>query len=71
MQYLSMTDPAEIEDRAVPGHWEGDLVAGSGNSFIVTLVERNMGYVMLAKIGNKDSHGAIQALIKQSRKLPK
>jgi IS30 family transposase len=63
--------PAEVEDRAVPGHWEGDLIAGSGNSFIATLVERNTRYVMLAKVGNKDSHSVIQALIKQSRKLPK
>jgi IS30 family transposase len=63
--------PAEAEDRAVPGHWEGDLIAGSGNSFIATLVERHSRYVMLAKVGNKDSHSVIQALIKQSRKLPK
>ena len=60
-----------MEDRAVPGHWEGDLIAGSDNSFIATLVERNTRYVMLAKVGNKDSHSVIQALIKQSRKLPK
>jgi IS30 family transposase len=63
--------PAEVEDRAVPGHWEGDLIAGSGNSFIATLVERHTRYVMLAKVSNKDSHSVIQALIKQSRKLPK
>lgn len=63
--------PADVEDRAVPGHWEGDLIAGSGNSFIATLVERNTRFVMLAKVTNKDSHSVIQALIKQSRKLPK
>lgn len=63
--------PVEVEDRAVPGHWEGDLIAGSGNSFIATLVERKTRYVMLAKVGNKDSHSVVQALIKQSRKLPK
>ena len=63
--------PADIEDRAIPGHWEGDLIAGSGNSFIATLVERNTRFVMLAKVSNKDSHSVIQALIKQSRKLPK
>ncbi|SLN74381.1 Integrase core domain protein [Roseovarius gaetbuli] len=69
---ISIRDrPAEVEDRAVPGHWEGDLIAGSGNSFIATLVERNTRFVMLAKVGNKDSHSDIQALIKQSRKLPK
>jgi len=69
---ISIRDrPAEAEDRAVPGHWEGDLIAGSGNSFIATLVERHTRYVMLAKVNNKDSHSVIQALIKQSRKLPK
>ena len=69
---ISIRDrPAEAEDRAVPGHWEGDLIAGSGNSFIATLVERHTRFVMLAKVGNKDSHSVVQALIKQSRKLPK
>jgi IS30 family transposase len=69
---ISIRDrPAEVEDRAVPGHWVGDLIAGSGNSFIATLVERHTRYVMLAKVGNKDSHSVIQALIKPSRKLPK
>ena len=69
---ISIRDrPADVEDRAIPGHWEGDLIAGSGNSFIATLVERHTRFVMLAKVGNKDSHSVIQALIKQSRKLPK
>lgn len=69
---ISIRDrPADVEDRAVPGHWEGDLIAGSGNSFIATLVERHTRFVMLAKVSNKDSHSVIQALIKQSRKLPK
>jgi IS30 family transposase len=63
--------PAEVEDRAVPGHWEGDLIAGSGSSFIAILIERHTRFVMLAKVGNKDSHSVIQALIEQSRKLPK
>jgi IS30 family transposase len=63
--------PADVEDRAVPGHWEGDLIAGSGNSFIATLVERQSRFVMLAKVGNKDSHSVVQALIKQAHKLPK
>jgi IS30 family transposase len=62
---ISIRDrPAEVEDRAVPGYWEGELIAGSGNSFIATLVERSTRYVMLAKVGNKDRHNVIQALIK-------
>jgi IS30 family transposase len=63
--------PADVEERAVPGHWEGDLIAGSNNSFIATLVERHTRYVMLAKVDNKDSHSVVQALIKQAHKLPK
>ncbi len=62
--------PASVEDRAVPGHWEGDLIAGSNNTFIATLVERHTRYVMLAKIDNKNTQTVISALIKQSRKLP-
>ena len=62
--------PATVEDRAVPGHWEGDLIAGSNNSYIATLVERHTRYVMLAKVENKDTESVITALIKQSKKLP-
>jgi IS30 family transposase len=62
--------PASVEDRAVPGHWEGDLIAGSNNSYIATLVERHTRYVMLAKVKNKDTESVISALIKQSKKLP-
>lgn len=62
--------PACVEDRAVPGHWEGDLIAGSKNSYIATLVERHSRYVMLAKVANKDTDSVISALIKQSQKLP-
>ncbi len=62
--------PASIEDRAVPGHWEGDLVFGSGNSQIATLVERQTRYVMLVKLGGKDSQTVVNALIKNARKLP-
>jgi len=62
--------PACIEDRAVPGHWEGDLIGGSGNSYVATLVERHSRYVMLVKVANKDTESVVSALIKQSRKLP-
>ena len=62
--------PASVEDRAVPGHWEGDLLFGSKNSQIATLVERQTRYVMLAKVENKDSETVINALIKQAHKLP-
>jgi IS30 family transposase len=62
--------PAVVEDRAVPGHWEGDLLSGSENSYIATLVERHTRYVMLAKVANKDTETVISALIKQARKLP-
>ena len=62
--------PASVEDRAVPGHWEGDLIGGSKNSYIATLVERHSRYVMLAKVKNKDTESVVTALIKQSKKLP-
>ena len=62
--------PASVEDRAVPGHWEGDLIAGSKNSYIATLVERHTRYVMLAKVKNKDTESVVSALIKQAKKLP-
>lgn len=62
--------PASIEDRAIPGHWEGDLIGGSKNSYVATLVERHSRYVMLAKVKNKDSESVVSALIKQSKKLP-
>jgi IS30 family transposase len=62
--------PATVEDRAVPGHWEGDLLCGSGTSQIATLVERQTRYVMLVKIASKDSETVINALIKHASKLP-
>jgi IS30 family transposase len=63
--------PASAEDRAVPGHWEGDLICGSNNSFIATLVERHTRYVMLARVKGKDTETVINALIKQAHALPK
>jgi IS30 family transposase len=62
--------PAAVEDRAVPGHWQGDLLSGSKNSYIATLVERYTRYVMLAKVANKDTQTVVSALIKQAKKLP-
>ncbi len=63
--------PASVEDRAVPGHWEGDLISGTRNTHIATLVERHTRYVMLAKISGRDTETVINALIKQAHKLPK
>jgi len=62
--------PAAVEDRAVPGHWEGDLLSGPNNSYIATLVERHTRYVMLAKVAGKDTQTVVSALIKQAKKLP-
>ncbi len=62
--------PASVEDRAVPGHWEGDLISGSKNSHIATLVERHTRYVMLVKVANKETQTVVSALIKQAKKLP-
>jgi IS30 family transposase len=62
--------PATVEDRAIPGHWEGDLIAGSKNSFIATLVERHTRYVMLAKVGNKETATVVAALAQQVQHLP-
>jgi IS30 family transposase len=62
--------PAAIEDRAVPGHWEGDLLSGSKNSYMATLVERHTRYVMLVKVANKETQTVVSALIKQAKKLP-
>ncbi len=63
--------PASAEDRAIPGHWEGDLIGGSKNSYIATLVERHSRYVMLVKVANKDTESVISALIKRSQRLPR
>ena len=63
--------PASVEDRAVPGHWEGDLIFGTDHSQVATLVERHTRYVMLAKVNGKDTEMVINALIKQAHQLPK
>jgi IS30 family transposase len=62
--------PAQVEDRAVPGHWEGDLLCGDPHSQIATLVERHSRFVMLVKVPSKESTTVVQALAKQVRKLP-
>jgi IS30 family transposase len=63
--------PASAEDRAVPGHWEGDLLFGDRDSQIATLVERQTRYVMLVKVAGKDTETVVNALIKNARRLPK
>jgi len=63
--------PASVEDRALPGHWEGDLIIGSNNSQIATLVERHTRYVMLVRVPSKDTKTVINALIKHAHKLPR
>jgi IS30 family transposase len=62
--------PAEIEDRAVPGHWEGDLLSGSKNSYMATLVERHSRFAMLIKVSSKDTEVVVAALSQHVRKLP-
>ncbi len=63
--------PAEAEDRAVPGHWEGDLLVGSGQTAIATLAERHSRFVMLVRVAKKDSASVVRALTRQVRKLPR
>ena len=62
--------PAEAEDRAIPGHWEGDLLSGGKNSYIATLVERHSRFLMLIKVSGKDTAVVVAALSKHVRKLP-
>jgi len=63
--------PPEAEDRAVPGHWEGDLLAGSRNTHVATLVERSSRFVMLVRVDGKDTESVVCALSEQVRRLPK
>jgi IS30 family transposase len=62
--------PASAADRAVPGHWEGDLLAGANNSYIVTLVERRSRFLRLVKVPNKDTQSVTAALIRAAQHLP-
>lgn len=63
--------PAEADDRAVPGHWEGDLLFGSRSTQIATLVERQTRYVMLVKAADKNTETVVDALIKHAHCLPR
>ena len=62
--------PAEIQDRAIPGHWEGDLIGGTKNSHIATLVERHSRFTMLVKVSSKDTATVVAALGRHVRRLP-
>lgn len=62
--------PAEIEHRAIPGHWEGDLLSGGNNTHIATLVERHSRYVLLVRVKGKDTDNVVTALVKQVKQLP-
>ena len=68
--HLHQGKTAEIEDRAIPGHWEGDLLSGSKNSHIVTLVERHSPFTTLLKMPSKDKAVVVAALTRHARKLP-
>jgi IS30 family transposase len=71
VEAISIRDrPAEVEDRAVPGHWEGDLLSGAKNSHMVTLVERHSRFTTLIKVPSKDTAVVVAALSRQIRKLP-
>jgi len=62
--------PAEAEDRAIPGHWEGDLLSGGKNSYVATLVERHSRFLMLVKVPSKETEAVVAALSEHVRKLP-
>ena len=62
--------PAEIEDRAIPGHWEGDPLSGARNSHIATLVERRLRFVVRVKVGGKHSDSVVSTLIARVQHLP-
>ena len=62
--------PVEANDRAVPGHWEGDLLTGKANSHVATLVERHSRFLMLVKVDGKDTATVTAALADQIKRLP-
>lgn len=62
--------PPSVEDRAIPGHWEGDLIQGAGNSYIATVVERQSRFVVLVKVPGKDTASVVTALSAEMARLP-
>lgn len=62
--------PADVEDRAIPGHWEGDLISGSNNTHVATLVERKSRYTILAKVEGKDTASVIEGILREIIQLP-
>lgn len=62
--------PAEIEDRAIPGHWEGDLLVGTNSCAIATVVERHSRFTVLCKLPNKRAASVVESLSTQMKKLP-
>ena len=67
---MSVERPATVEDRAVPGHWEGDLLVGSRNSYVATLVERRSRYVCLVRVTGKETQTVVRALTRHVHRLP-
>lgn len=63
--------PAEVEDRAIPGHWEGDLIIGANNSALATVVERHSRFTVLCKVASKKATAVVQSLTEQMKRLPK
>jgi IS30 family transposase len=62
--------PADVEDRALPGHWEGDLLEGARGTYVATLVERQSRYVMLVRLPNKETQTVVRALARRIQRLP-
>jgi IS30 family transposase len=71
VEAVSIRDrPAEVEDRAVPGHWEGDLLEGAKGTYVATLVERQSRYVLLIRLANKETATVVRALATRVQRLP-
>ena len=71
LEAVSIRDrPSHVEDRVIPGHWEGDIIPGANNSYIATIVERQSRFTMLVKVSGKDTNSVVSALNAQIIKLP-